>query len=878
MIPRVWLVSLLTLMFTFSFGPTPARADEPAKPSSPYIVVVGVGAFDDKSIEPRPDADADAQALYGVLTDPKYLGVPAERAKLLLSKADGKAEKATHDAIVAAIDDAASKTEKDDTIVLAFFGRGASANDKTCFFTPETVLKERAKTGLVFGTDLEAAFKKLKGQNVLLLMDVHYKGFKPAEGDKIAEPNLTDVDALLFGPEDKEDSARPPDRMMILSGFVSSDPLTKDKNGLFATTVLDALKGGADAAPYEDGYEPDGLVTTDELVKYLEKEYSNQARVLGKTDKEKETMAIPIGASTSHFVLTKNPAETAKFKKLVDAITALGKSGALSPELTKEGETLLGRMPKLKAYQQLRKDYEKLATDPKAYTVANLTADRAAIKKGMTLDPKDAELYAKRVNDVQERILDYYIRELNAGELTAAAIKGMYRRVEETLPTELVEALKDAKSLTADQRTALLEKARLNLGNREDLDGNKDVDLSLQMMLASLNDPYTAYYDSDAVRRMASALRGRFPGVGIQIRRDAVHDALLVVTPIMGSPAYEGGIQAGDLIVGIKRDVDSEGKPLTADAPREYTTKGMKTEDAIKVITGVPGSEVTLVIQRGDEPQTRDIKLKRRLVLVESVLGTKRKESGEWSYWLDEDAKIGYIHLTQFIHTPDGRGTYADLKKAVQELKAAGMKGLVLDLRGNPGGFLISAVRICELFVGREKVVSVKPRVGSGAGDVRVYNGSARGETGFPLVVLVNGNSASASEIVGACLQDHERAIVVGEKSYGKGSVQDILPINATGGEVKLTIARYYPPSDRNIDKVAATNDPKIKDWGVSPNEGFEVKLSREEQADLAEHLRDLEIIQPTGGKPKETKPFVDKQLERAVKYLKGEPTKGASK
>jgi C-terminal peptidase prc len=877
---RTLLLGLVAAAATAWTGLSPARADDPKRPSAPYVVIVGVGQFDDKAIDPRPTADADAKALYDLLTDPKHLGVPADRAKLLLSEPDPKrkAEKATRNAIVAAVNDATANTKKDDTIILAFFGRGASANDKTCFFTPDTVLKERGKTGLVLGTDLEPAFKKVKGQKLLLLHDVHYKGFKPGD-EKIAEPNLRDVEALLFGPEDAEDSTRPQDRLMILSGFVSSDPLAKGNNGLFAVTVIDALQGKADAAPYNDGYEPDGLVTIDELVKYLDREIPNRAREIGKTDKDKESQAIPIGAGTSHFVVTKNPAETAKVSKRVDALKAMAKGGQLPDELAREGEGLLSRMPKLKAQQQLRKDYQKLADDPKAFTVANLTADRDAIKKAMKLAKKDAETYADSVNEAVNRVKSYYIRDLNHGDLTAAAIRGLYRRIEEPLPTDLEEKLKNPKKLTEDERLDLLTDARLRLGKREDLDEPKDADLSLLMMMASLNDPYSVYFDKSAVERTAASLRGRFPGVGIQIRRDAVHDALLIVSPIKGSPAFEAGIQAGDLIVEVRREVDSQGEPLPADAQKVFSTKGMKTEDAIKVITGRPGTPITLIIQRGDEKETRTFNLKRRQIMVETVLGVKRDDKANWSFWLDEESKIAYIHLTQFVYVPDGTadggGTFSEMKKAVTALKAAGMKGLVLDVRGNPGGFLISATKICGYFVGREKVVSVKPRQGSRAGGVRTYNGDEKGETGFPMVVLVNGNSASASEIVGACLQDHNRAVIIGEKSYGKGSVQDILRVDSTGGEIKLTIARYYPPSDRNIDKLAADADPTIKEWGVSPDKGFEVKLSREEQSDLSDHLRDIEIIRPAGYKPKDPKKFEDKQLERAVKYLKEEAKPG---
>ena len=857
---RVWLPGVVAAAVTVFAGPlSPARADEPAavKAGGPFVVVVGAGDFQDKAIDPRPTADADAKALYDLFTDPKYLGVPAARAKLLTSARDEKrnGEVATQKAIVQAVEAAAAQTGKDDLIVLAFFGRGASAADKTCFLTPDTVFKDRAKTSLVLGTDLAPAFKKVKGQKVLLLMDVHYKGFKAGD-EKVAEPTLTDVDGLLFGSEDKEESVRPQDRLLLLSGFISTDPLNKGDNGLFAATVVDALTGTADTPPNNEGYEPDGLVTTDELVKYLEKEVPEQSRKLGKTDKEKEGQVVPIGGRTSHFAVTRNPAATAAVNKRLAALAALAKAGTVNEELAKEGAALLGRMPKLKASQELRKDYQKLVDG--ALTADAFLAARDALKASLKLDPKDADAFARKVTEAVDLVTQRYIKVWNAGDLTAAAIKGMYRRIEEPLPPDLVDALKGSKEFSEGRRTQLLVDARTRLGRREDLDENKDADVAILMMMASLNDPYTVYYDKETVRKMASALRGRFPGVGIQIRRDAVRDGLLVVTPIKGSPAHEGGIRAGDLIVRIVRSVTNEGKPLADGAQTTFTTKGMKTDDAIGIITGKPGTPITLVVERDGKELT--FPLKRGLVQVETVLGVKRNEVSDWDFTIDEKNKIGYIRLTQFTQSTAG-----EMRAAINDLKAKGLGGLVLDLRGNPGGYLTSATNICETFVGREKLVTVKPR----AGRPQTYRGEKKGDKSFEMVVLVNGHSASASEIVSACLQDHERAVVVGERSYGKGSVQDVVGFDETGGEIKLTIARYYPPSDRNIDKLASEQDTTIKDWGVHPDKGFEVKLTREELTDLETYMRDLEIIQVPGGKVQQVSEEKDKQLKVALDHLR---------
>jgi carboxyl-terminal processing protease len=204
-----------------------------------------------------------------------------------------------------------------------------------------------------------------------------------------------------------------------------------------------------------------------------------------------------------------------------------------------------------------------------------------------------------------------------------------------------------------------------------------------------------------------------------------------------------------------------------------------------------------------------------------------------------------------------------------------GLKGLVLDLRFNPGGALDAAGAICAMFIDDGKVVTVKSRVR--ADDVLKASQfrplfKAKPYTSVPMAVLVNGDSASASEIVSACLQDYDRAVVVGERSYGKGSVQTVRPFAVTEGKIKLTFARYFPPLDRNIDRFSTPGKPE-DEWGVQPNKGFEVKLSREEKTDLRDAFRDREIIQRKDGKvdPKDPKKkdFKDTQLEKAMDYVK---------
>lgn len=843
--------------------PKAKPADEAKPPQGAYVLIVGVSDTADPTIQPRPSADADAKALFDLFADKQYLDVKPERVKLLTSKADDKRKggKSTRENIVKAVHEAVAATGKDDLLVLAFFGRGATATDQTCLFAADTTYKERAKTG-VLGSDLEADLKAAKGQRLLLMMDIHFKGFDAGK-EPVVEPTLREIIAGVFGSEDKGEQPMPRDRVFVLGTVPSADPLMKGENGLFAATVLDALKGAAD----KDGYEPDGLVTVDELTRYLEKEIPEQSRAIGKTAKEKESVPFMVGEETSHFVVTTNPKLTDAVAKRVKAIEMLEADGKLGKEAAAEGKQLLTRMPRLKAMQELRRKFQSLADG--AIKVDEFATAADAIRKGMVLPEEDITAFVKKVMSAANFVESNYVKVTVKGELVAGAVKGMYRRLEEAVPPEVEEKFKDAAKWKKSDMEDVLSVARLKLGKREDLDGHKDADLAITMLLAELKDPFTTYIDKETIKKSNSALSGRFGGVGIQIRPDLANDALLVATPIKGSPAYKAGIQQGDLIVGIKRDTDPDGNPLKDGEPKEFSTKGMKTEQALDIILGKPGVPITLTIRR--DGKDKDYELKRAEVSVETVLGMVRKENDSWDFWLDTEAKVGYIHLTQF--TPD---TPKDLANAMDKLTKDGVKGLVLDLRFNPGGALDAAAAVCGTFVDDGKVVTIRARAGGNrqdvirAGDYRVPG--FKPVTNLPMAVLVNGDSASASEIVSACLQDYDRAIVVGERSYGKGSVQTVRPFPPTEGKMKLTFARYYPPLDRNIDRFSTGGKPE-EEWGVIPNKGYEVKVTREEKTDLREAFRDREIIHRKDGKAPADEPkkkdFKDTQLEKALEYVK---------
>ncbi len=840
---------------------SPGRAAEPAGPPKTYAVLVGVSQYADPQIKPRKHAEADAKALYDLVTDKTYLGIAPDDVKLLLGTPDDKrpSQPATRANVIQALTDVAAKAGRDDLVLIAMIGDGAAFGEKTCFLVKDSTFKDRA-TNSVTSKDIETAVTKLKSQRLCAVMDVDYKSIDTGK-EVHADPNLLDMLRVFVGNEDKEEHTLPPGRVVILSNNSVSHPLDLPSQGLFTKVVIDALKGAAD----KDGYEPDGVVTVDELDTYLEKEMPKLAREKGKTTEEKEQAAITWGARSNHFVLTHNPAAMPKVEERLKKLEAL----KLDAEVTAEGRRLLTRMPKLKAEQDLRRAYQQLCDGTLAEDAfLKQRAENLAARK---MDREAAETYAARTLRGVQMVRDQYVKDLNAGEMVGWAIRGLYRRVEEKVPAELKERLDKAKELRRSELEGLLADARERLGKREDLEGNKDVDLSLQMMMSNL-DPYTTYIDSDQLEKAKIEFQGNFTGIGVQIRRAAAKDALLVVTPIKGSPAYRAGLKAGDLITQIETDRDDMGKPLPA--PKTFSTQGMRTETAVKHILGKPGTKVRITVQREGASQPLEFELRRGQVEVETVLGAKRKEDDSWDFYIDPDNKIAYIQLTQF-----NRGSFRDMEEAVKKLDKTGVKGLVLDLRDDPGGLLSAAVQISDLFIDDGLIVTIRPRVGQ----EQPYGGEHEGSyLNFPMVCLVNNGSASGSEIVAACLQDHKRAVIIGERSYGKGSVQNIQPFSPTNGEIKLTTATFWRPSGKNLNKSSIKDYDKMSkeeleklDWGVRPDAGYVIKLDPKERFDLDTHLREREIIPRRDGPQKdakEAKPeFKDRQLEAALDYLRSQ-------
>lgn len=855
---RGWLSTLFLLLTLGVAFPLQAKSD-------PHVVLIGISDYTDSQIKDRKHAQADAVALYDLFTDSKYFNADMDNVKLLLGKKDAirPSQKATRANILKAVEWLVKETDEDDLVIFAFFGQGCSIGkrgDRTCYFAVDSTVQGRDKDA-VASADLRQAFDKLKSQQFTIFLDVNFKGIDT--GKEKAPPEATlgkNPYQEFLGDDGTLDHAPLDGRALFLAanGLITAPNL--EKNSLFTHAILQGLKGKAD----KTGYEPDGIVTVPELREYVNDEIPELKRKnnLIETDPRKRTDHFVLVGAQSRYPLSLNPDAAAKTNQQLRTFAKL--STRLSKDLTTEGTRFLSRMPKLKAYRNIRKEYQKFVEGK--INADELVTNRKNILATMRLAPSVATNFAAVIVKAIDRLNEDYFKEISRAELVSAAITGVYERLDEPVPADVQKKLDKTKNMTNNQLMLLLRDVRLELGKREDLDDHKDIDHALQRMTARL-DPYTTYIDPAMKERFDVQTQGQLSGIGVQIRKDAKTEMLEVVTPILNSPSYKKGLQEGDLIETVIREVDGEGNALNP--PEVLHTKDMTLSESVKNIIGKAGTNVKLKVRRplkdgGEKKFT--IEITRDSIEIESVMGVRRLRDDSWDYLLDRDNRIAYIRLSSF----SGK-TAEDLEEVVTKLRAAGLKGLVLDLRFNPGGLLNAARDISDLFINEGRVVSIRPR---GRGEYRL-NGRAQGsQLGFPMVCLVNGFSASASEIVSACLQDHGRAIVVGERSYGKGSVQTITRLD--GGLLKYTTATFWRPSGVNLNK-SSTKGKDDEDWGVRPNKGFLVDLSRKERDDLAEYQRNTEIIRRKDKPAPKAAKFEDRQLEVGLKYLR-EQIAGATK
>lgn len=391
--------------------------------------------------------------------------------------------------------------------------------------------------------------------------------------------------------------------------------------------------------------------------------------------------------------------------------------------------------------------------------------------------------------------------------ICATAPKPVAKEIKDDLYAQL-ELLTDAITLVRSEYVDDVKSKELIYG-------------ALKGMLSSL-DPYSQFMDPDTYNEIKVETEGAFGGLGIEI---SLKDGLLtIITPIEDTPAFKAGLKPGDKIVKINKE----------------STKDITLIEAVKKMRGKPGTQVTLTILREKEKEFKDYTITRDIIKIKSIKESK----------LIED-KIGYIKLIEFQENSS-----RDLEVSIANLQKEGMDSLILDLRNNPGGLLNVAVEVSDKFLTADKmIVFTKGKIKNQNLEFKAT--SRNKHLDFPLVVLVNGGSASGSEIVAGAIQDHKRGIVLGTKTFGKGSVQTVIPLK-DGSALRLTTSKYFTPSGRSIHEL-----------GIIPDVVVELEENKEEKGEDNLEAPEAAKKEEKGDKEKEKEKY-DNQLERAIDLIKG--------
>jgi carboxyl-terminal processing protease len=379
----------------------------------------------------------------------------------------------------------------------------------------------------------------------------------------------------------------------------------------------------------------------------------------------------------------------------------------------------------------------------------------------------------------------------------------------------------------------------------EPIESSQLFERAMDGMLGNLDD-YSAYISPADLQQFHEAIDQEFCGIGVEVALDPQTKQLMVLCPLLESPAYKAGVRAGDRIVRI----------------HDASTQGMSLEDASNLLRGKPGDSVTISVLHEGEEKPVEVAIVREVIPTDTVRGDTRNADGSWNFFLEGDDRIGYVRISSFSDNTVGK-----FEQALDWLVEHKMRGLVLDLRDDPGGYVDAAIDVCNLLVRSGVIVSTRGRNGSIG-----YTAKARGDapfTDFPMAVLIDQNSASAAEIVAACLQDHHRATIVGQRSYGKGTIQEIVDLEGGCGAMKLTTASYWRPSGKSIARPHNAGPKDI--WGVMPDENCEVVLKDDEfnRWQSWRFHRDMFHAPGNGADSRSgDEAFVDRPLVRAVEYL----------
>ncbi len=378
----------------------------------------------------------------------------------------------------------------------------------------------------------------------------------------------------------------------------------------------------------------------------------------------------------------------------------------------------------------------------------------------------------------------------------------------------------------------------------EDIDPNDLYTAAMEGLVTEL-DQFSEFIPPAKYSEFQSVIEQQFGGLGILIEGPPAVPQLTVVSPIPGTPAFEAGMQPGDVITFIG----------------DQSTEGLQATEATQLMRGPVGQSVTLTVQRMGEPQSLSLSIRRADIQVDSIYGDRIRGDSTWDYFLEEDSRIAYIRITLF-----GERTVQEFDKALQAVRDKA-KAIVIDLRFNPGGVLPGSVNMCDMLVDQGTIVSTRGRNGVVQAEFEADDAVSL-DLSIPIVILINDQSASASEIMAGCLQDLGRAKIAGSRSYGKGTVQQVFPLENDATALKFTTARFYRPSGKNIHRTEGMQPQE--NWGVSPEPELEMKMTdlQELYLNLRWRYRGDPRMMTANEQPPAPKFAGDAQLKLAVEYL----------
>ena len=373
---------------------------------------------------------------------------------------------------------------------------------------------------------------------------------------------------------------------------------------------------------------------------------------------------------------------------------------------------------------------------------------------------------------------------------------------------------------------------RLRSDYVEEVSDSELIEAAIQGMLSSL-DPHSSYFSPESYDEMQVQATGEFGGLGIEVTME--HGFVKVVSPIDDTPAERAGIKAGDYVTHL------DGEPVL----------GLTLNEAVERLRGPPDTDIELTIVRESADEPIDIIITRKIITIQSV---------RWRL----ERQVGYVRITSF--TQQTQSGVDDAMAGIRDAAGDGLQGIVLDLRNNPGGLLDQAIAVSDAFLDQGEIVSTRGRRADNA--QRFHSTKGDLAEGLPIIVLINGGSASASEIVAGALRDHRRAIILGTQSFGKGSVQTVIPL-ASRGAMRLTTARYYTPSGMSIQATGITPDIVVEEAVIQASD-----VARFSEADLANILdagNAVEAVDDADGTPgRSEQAMADYQLSRALDLVEG--------